>query len=97
MEAMSGTTIHFAGISDFLTPDMESAIRSVLDQADPAWSVSILLDKDTGNWNIGAQPGDGQPFEGVLDNRQHSTAAIQRLLSEWYEQFQEWQLDSEIP
>ncbi len=88
-------TIHFAGISDFLQPDIEAAIRSVLESADPAWSVSILLDKENGNWNVGAQPGDEQPFEGVLDESQHSIEAIQKLVSGWYEQYQEWSLEVE--
>lgn len=90
-------TIHFAGISDFLQPDIEVAIRSVLEGAAPAWSVSVLLDKDNGNWNIGAQPGDGEPFDGVLTDSQHSVAAIQKLLAGWYEQYEEWRRDVDSP
>jgi hypothetical protein len=92
---MPGPTIHFAGISDFLQPDIEAAIRALLTDASPPWSVSVLLDKENGNWNVGAQPGDEQPFEGTLDQSQHSIAAIQKLISGWYEQYQEWNLESD--
>jgi hypothetical protein len=92
---MPATTVHVVRISDFLKPDIEAAVRSVLDGADPAWSVSILGQVDSGNWNVGAQPGDGEPFDGVLDDSQHSVEAIQKLLSGWYEEYKEWKLDVE--
>lgn len=92
---MPATTISMAGISDFLRPDIEEAIRSVLDGADPAWSVFVREDPDSGTWEIGAQPGDGEPFHGELDDSQHSVAAIQQLLHTWLGQYNEWMLDNE--
>ena len=93
--SMARTTITMARISDFLQPDIEAAIRSVLDGADPAWSVFVREAPDSGKWEIGAQPGDGEPFHGELDDRQHSVAAIQQLLQAWFGQYKEWMLDSE--
>jgi hypothetical protein len=90
---MPGTTVAFNKISSFLQPDIEAAVRFVLDGAEPAWSVSVLNDEASGDWNIGAQPGDGEPFHGVLKESEHSTQAIQQLLSGWYEQFEEWKAD----
>jgi hypothetical protein len=86
-------TITIVRISEFLQPDIEAAVRSVLDGADIDWSVSVLGDADSSNWNIGAQPGDGEPFHGVLDDSQHSVLAIRSLLSGWYQQYNDWALD----
>jgi hypothetical protein len=90
---MAGVTITIVRISEFLQPDIAAAIRSVLDGADPPWSVSVLADADTSNWNIGAQPGDEEPFHGVLDDSQHSVQAIRELLAGWYRQYKEWEVD----
>ena len=83
---MADLTITIVRISEFLQPDIEAAVRSVLDNANTAWSVSVLGEADSSNWNIGAQPGDGEPFHGVLDDSQHSVHAIRDLLSGWYQQ-----------
>ena len=91
---MADLTITIVRISEFLQPDIEAAVRSVLDNANPAWSVSVLGDADSSNWNIGAQPGDGEPFHGVLDDSQHSVQAIRDLLSGWYRQYKDWELDA---
>lgn len=91
---MADVTITIVRISEFLQPDIADAIRSVLDGAEPAWSVSVLGEVDSGNWNIGAQPGDGEPFHGVLDDRQHSVQALVDLLSGWYRQYKEWEADT---
>ena len=92
---MCKVTIKLDPASDYLKPYMIETIQSVFADETTAWGVNVLFDETTGDWNVGAQPGDDQPFHGTLPAGRHSVDEVKQLVSTFLEQYKEWTLDEE--
>ena len=84
---MCRVTIRLDPASSYLEKDLVRAVWSVLGEEDTECGVNVLSEPTTGNWNVGAQPGDGQPFHAVLDDSQHSAEAVRHVVLGFLQQY----------
>ncbi len=90
---MCTVTVKLGPASQHLESEIRDAVRSVLGDEELDWGATVLFEQATGNWNIGAQPGDEEPFHGVLTEGHQTPADVEHLIFGWLRQYKEWLSD----
>jgi hypothetical protein len=89
--AMSGLKIIIQGVSAGEVKPIEATIFSILGDADPSWSITLIAQQD-GVWRLFGQAADSPSFRIDLADDQHSPEAIWEIVFGWYEQYKEARL-----
>ena len=92
---MCTVTVKLGPDSQRFEKAIAEAIRSVLGDEETDWGATVLLEAATGNWNIGAQPGDGEPFHGVLIEDHQTAADVEHMMFGFLRQYKDWLRDNE--
>lgn len=88
---MFGVKTAIQGVSARQVQPIEDAIISVLKDADPSWSVTLIAQQG-GTWSLFGQPADGQGLHADLADDEHTPEAIREIVFGWYEQYREARL-----
>src|SRR5690242_17940217 len=63
-----------------------AVISSVLEHADPSWTVTLSADEDA-TWMLYAQPVDASSFSTTLTNNERTPERIREVIGQWYRDY----------